>query len=465
MQSAKPSDESPDVVKDSGAEDALAEFEVAADADLTSDPAPSPDASQASTSADPDEEEQQDEEDRLKAYYVAATPKNTAPSDLEETEIDHELAQSDVPVAHTPVEGSDLLPDEGEGVPGGDDSTPPYPFADDSAPSVEPQQHPDQSENPQASTEASWEAMIPEEVLEAAENADDEPKKGRWRMPKGIKPIPLALGGFAALIAISAAVVLMKDDGNSHDDLMRLAGASEGYQSPAQETSLRAEDGHVEVDQEVIVLDAAPAEVEASEAADIEDLVALAGDEAVEISSADASHDAPASGDEGEAVEQLEEEADTGDAAQAETDSAELDTDAGDTLQVASAAPYPAIPAFLAEPPKAGAPVQPVPAAKSGAQRNKVREFENKVKSAASAPEPQEQEPEIVEQVRRVYTLRPDEIGLTAFNQDHLVLKGQHRNMKYGVSDVLPGGERIVRLDPASMTIVTDRSVVRIVLR
>lgn len=70
--------------------------------------------------------------------------------------------------------------------------------------------------------------------------------------------------------------------------------------------------------------------------------------------------------------------------------------------------------------------------------------------------------PTKVETVRPVHVLKPDVIGLTAFAPDHIVIISRNRPVRFRAGDVLPGGETIVRLDAQSLTIVTDRSIVRI---
>lgn len=66
--------------------------------------------------------------------------------------------------------------------------------------------------------------------------------------------------------------------------------------------------------------------------------------------------------------------------------------------------------------------------------------------------------------VKPLVTMTGDEIGLRFFTADALSVsaKGQHKAATYRVGDALRNGERIQHLDPSSMTIVTDRRVIRI---
>lgn len=96
-----------------------------------------------------------------------------------------------------------------------------------------------------------------------------------------------------------------------------------------------------------------------------------------------------------------------------------------------------------AEPKKAAA---PAPRKTETAQRTKPAE-------------PSSKEPETV---RDVMVVTASQIGLRAFTDGQLVVSTGGRDAAYRVHDLLPSGERIERIDPVAMTVITDRSVIRV---
>ena len=96
-----------------------------------------------------------------------------------------------------------------------------------------------------------------------------------------------------------------------------------------------------------------------------------------------------------------------------------------------------------AEPKKASA---PAPRKNETAQRTKPAE-------------PSSKEPETV---RDVMVVTASQIGLRAFTDGQLVVSTGGRDAAYRVHDLLPSGERIERIDPVAMTVITDRSVIRV---
>ena len=67
------------------------------------------------------------------------------------------------------------------------------------------------------------------------------------------------------------------------------------------------------------------------------------------------------------------------------------------------------------------------------------------------------------ESVKKLVTITPDEFGLQSVDEGSITLQ-QARNgypQKLAVGDRLPNGERILRIDARSMTLVSDRSVIR----
>jgi len=64
--------------------------------------------------------------------------------------------------------------------------------------------------------------------------------------------------------------------------------------------------------------------------------------------------------------------------------------------------------------------------------------------------------------VKPFVTMDGREIGLRALTRDEITIAAGGAETKYRVNDYLPSGERIEKLDAASMVIVTDRKVIRI---
>ena len=137
----------------------------------------------------------------------------------------------------------------------------------------------------------------------------------------------------------------------------------------------------------------------------------------------------------------------------------------------ASPAPVSAQPAAAPVAPvaKVAKPVEPT-AVKPAVETKKVPPAEPK-KAAAPAPrktetaqrtkpaEPSSKEPETV---RDVMVVTASQIGLRAFTDGQLVVSTGGRDAAYRVHDLLPSGERIERIDPVAMTVITDRSVIRV---
>lgn len=66
------------------------------------------------------------------------------------------------------------------------------------------------------------------------------------------------------------------------------------------------------------------------------------------------------------------------------------------------------------------------------------------------------------EVIREVLVVTAAQIGLRAFTSDGLVVSSDGREARYQVNDLLPSGERITRIDPSSMVVMTDRSIIRV---
>lgn len=82
---------------------------------------------------------------------------------------------------------------------------------------------------------------------------------------------------------------------------------------------------------------------------------------------------------------------------------------------------------------------------------------------AAAAEEKQEKSQQAQKEVvREVMTVTAEQIGLRAFTQGQLVVNSGGQDATYRVNDRLPSGERIERIDAVAMTVVTDRSVIRV---
>ena len=82
---------------------------------------------------------------------------------------------------------------------------------------------------------------------------------------------------------------------------------------------------------------------------------------------------------------------------------------------------------------------------------------------AAAAEEKQDKSQQAQKEVvREVMTVTAEQIGLRAFTQGQLVVNSGGQDATYRVNDRLPSGERIERIDAVAMTVVTDRSVIRV---
>lgn len=66
------------------------------------------------------------------------------------------------------------------------------------------------------------------------------------------------------------------------------------------------------------------------------------------------------------------------------------------------------------------------------------------------------------ETVRLITVVSTAQLGLERFAEDHIVVRNNGQKMVYHVDDRLPNGERIQRIEIASMTLITDRSLIRI---
>jgi hypothetical protein len=66
------------------------------------------------------------------------------------------------------------------------------------------------------------------------------------------------------------------------------------------------------------------------------------------------------------------------------------------------------------------------------------------------------------EAVKALTVVSPDQIGLELFAENHIMVNSKGTRMSFTVSDTLPNGEVIERIDLASMTLITDRSIIRI---
>lgn len=69
---------------------------------------------------------------------------------------------------------------------------------------------------------------------------------------------------------------------------------------------------------------------------------------------------------------------------------------------------------------------------------------------------------QVKEQIRVITVVTPEQIGLELFEDNHILVRSKGTVMSFQVHDALPNGERIERIEVASMTLVTDRSVIRI---
>ncbi|ENO79177.1 hypothetical protein [Thauera sp. 63] len=99
--------------------------------------------------------------------------------------------------------------------------------------------------------------------------------------------------------------------------------------------------------------------------------------------------------------------------------------------------------------------VPPAEPKKASAPAPRKTETAQRTKSA----EPSSKEPETV---RDVMVVTASQIGLRAFTDGQLVVSTGGRDAAYRVHDLLPSGERIERIDPVAMTVITDRSVIRV---
>lgn len=68
------------------------------------------------------------------------------------------------------------------------------------------------------------------------------------------------------------------------------------------------------------------------------------------------------------------------------------------------------------------------------------------------------------ESVKRLVTVSADAFGVVNMMDGAIILENKKTNspQKFSVGDKLPTGEQIIKIDPRSMTLVTDRSVIRI---
>ena len=91
---------------------------------------------------------------------------------------------------------------------------------------------------------------------------------------------------------------------------------------------------------------------------------------------------------------------------------------------------------------------KPVPAGKQSNQ-------ENTTVSKASD--------QSTETIKKLVAITPEAFGLQSIQEGSLTLEASHGStpQRLGVGDRLPSGEHIVRIDARSMTLVTDRSVIR----
>lgn len=142
-------------------------------------------------------------------------------------------------------------------------------------------------------------------------------------------------------------------------------------------------------------------------------------------------------------------------------------------VQAAVSAPAPIsaqpAPAPAASVPKVDKPVEPEainptietkkapPAETKKASAPVQRKTETAQRSKPS--EPSSKEPETV---RDVMVVTASQIGLRAFTDGQLVVSTGGRDAAYRVHDLLPSGERIERIDAVAMTVITDRSVIRV---
>ena len=161
------------------------------------------------------------------------------------------------------------------------------------------------------------------------------------------------------------------------------------------------------------------------------------------------------------------------------------------SMPVATPAPAPApAPATVAavkpaETVEAPKPAPQVKAEKSASEVPQTRKAEVESKKApvvARAPEPR-QGPKVVqraeqprterrtnrdeqvvedEKIRSVMNVTAAQIGLRELTTERIVVKVSGTDLQFRVSDVLPSGERIEKIDPVAMAVITDRSVIRV---
>lgn len=66
------------------------------------------------------------------------------------------------------------------------------------------------------------------------------------------------------------------------------------------------------------------------------------------------------------------------------------------------------------------------------------------------------------EKIRSVMNVTAAQIGLRELTTERIVVKVSGTDLQFRVSDVLPSGERIEKIDPVAMAVITDRSVIRV---
>lgn len=97
--------------------------------------------------------------------------------------------------------------------------------------------------------------------------------------------------------------------------------------------------------------------------------------------------------------------------------------------------------------PKGAAPVQPKPKSETATRASHAAEHESSE-----------------ETIKRLVTTTADAFGLQAIQEGSITLESRRGagSQRLHVGDRLPSGEQILRIDARSMTLVTDRSVIRI---
>lgn len=85
------------------------------------------------------------------------------------------------------------------------------------------------------------------------------------------------------------------------------------------------------------------------------------------------------------------------------------------------------------------------------------------LRRAPAVPENRRESTEApAEKVRSVMLVTAAQIGLRELTSERLVVKVGSSDLQFRVSDVLPSGERIEKIDPIAMAVITDRSVIRV---